>query len=936
MNVIRSFLVLMLWVSFSQKLPAESRKPQVENGVLNLEGWNFEASDLILHGDWSYFPNRLDSEEDLQKASFLRDKPSGFIQTGSNWTDVEFGTATYILHLKGQTNEHLGLAFSQFIFNYRAYFYSAQNQELTRLASAGAVNSDRDRTKYQFVRRVVPLPRLNADGNYLIIQTSRFFMQGSFDVVPKLGNYAALKAEVDHRTWECFWIIGLFCMLAISNASLFLLRRDDKASLLMSVFSFLVCLRYFATEAIFPLLFPEPGNFSFYFMLMTVGLSLPICLAVYLHFISVNFPKSYPRWGLLMTWAISCILTVNYLLAFALPGFPLMLPFLGALVVPILLMFRSLFQLMKRRESSSGILFFGIAILIAALGFDVVNFFYELDFVYVGHYGMVLFILTQSLVVGRNFARAFLTAQRLSRHLQDEIERQTRDVKAILRSIQLGILPIGVGQVAGDDHSLFLTEILGRKDISDRPLKELLFASSDLSLERQSMLSSVLEASLGEPAFAFEVNASNLAKEFKYQHPDGEEKMLVATWDPVINEKSGNVEKILLALRDVTKLRIIENISQKQSRLIQIISEIIEIEPHRFTNFMQSSQRFVEENQRLFSERSPLGSTLNIMFINLHTIKGSSRTFGLSYITEAVHEAEDYIAEVRKGNTEWLTKKAKADLSRILDIIKEYELIGREKLHMADSEGRVEIQQSVVHDLVEDLVYLEDFHADYLQDPAMQRIRRALFGLYFKDLKGTLHETLSALPRIAKDLQKPAPRVEIKGVTMGISRELAVVLNDSLIHILRNIMDHGIEFPAEREAKGKSASGKVVFQITLDAQGFPLLSISDDGQGLSIARIRTLAQEKGLMSGENWTHEDIVSLIFQSGFSTAEQLTEISGRGVGMSAVKEFLEKIGGGVRLVVNKSHEAAPVVPFEILITIPPKHCTRTLETSGQQASA
>jgi two-component system chemotaxis sensor kinase CheA len=148
---------------------------------------------------------------------------------------------------------------------------------------------------------------------------------------------------------------------------------------------------------------------------------------------------------------------------------------------------------------------------------------------------------------------------------------------------------------------------------------------------------------------------------------------------------------------------------------------------------------------------------------------------------------------------------------------------------------------------------------------------------------------------LARDLGK-----KIELVTVGEETELdkTVIerLNDPLIHLIRNAIDHGLENPDGRAAAGKPAQGR----ITLSAEHVGaevLVSITDDGRGLDRTRIRARAEENGLIApGAKFSDNELFQVIFQPGFSTAHEVTNLSGRGVGMDVVKRTIDGLRGKI----------------------------------------
>ncbi len=151
--------------------------------------------------------------------------------------------------------------------------------------------------------------------------------------------------------------------------------------------------------------------------------------------------------------------------------------------------------------------------------------------------------------------------------------------------------------------------------------------------------------------------------------------------------------------------------------------------------------------------------------------------------------------------------------------------------------------------------------------------------------------------RVVRDLaQAQGKRVafETHGDETELDKTVIERIGDPLMHLVRNAVDHGIERPADRQAQGKQETGRLLL-AAYQQGGNIYIEIQDDGRGLDRARILKKALEVGLItSDEGLSDEQVYALIFQPGFSTAEQVTEVSGRGVGMDVVKRNVEALGG------------------------------------------
>jgi len=159
------------------------------------------------------------------------------------------------------------------------------------------------------------------------------------------------------------------------------------------------------------------------------------------------------------------------------------------------------------------------------------------------------------------------------------------------------------------------------------------------------------------------------------------------------------------------------------------------------------------------------------------------------------------------------------------------------------------------------------------------------------------------LPRIVRDLSLETGKkidLQMLGAETELDRQVLDLIKDPLTHMVRNSADHGLETPADRAAFGKSETGT----ITLNAYhegGHIIIDIADDGKGLNMERIRVKCIENGLATEselDSMSDQQIQQFIFKAGFSTAEKVTSVSGRGVGMDVVRTNIEKIGGTIEL--------------------------------------
>ncbi len=180
-----------------------------------------------------------------------------------------------------------------------------------------------------------------------------------------------------------------------------------------------------------------------------------------------------------------------------------------------------------------------------------------------------------------------------------------------------------------------------------------------------------------------------------------------------------------------------------------------------------------------------------------------------------------------------------------------------------------------------------------------------------------LSATFRRMIRLVRDLsQKTGKKVDfqILGEETEVDKTVIEQITDPLVHIIRNAIDHGVGTPEERKQRGKPETAKLVLEAKY-AGGEVWISVKDDGMGLNREKILAKAKEKGLVAGDgsDMRYEDVCQLIFLPGFSTADQVTDVSGRGVGMDVVRRNIEQIRGKVDM------RSQPGVGTEVTLRLP-----------------
>lgn len=217
-----------------------------------------------------------------------------------------------------------------------------------------------------------------------------------------------------------------------------------------------------------------------------------------------------------------------------------------------------------------------------------------------------------------------------------------------------------------------------------------------------------------------------------------------------------------------------------------------------------------------------------------------------------------------------------------------------------------------------------------LLDRLVGDLQRAVFSLRVLPL----HHAFQRFPRLVREmtvtLGKPA-RLIVEGATTEADKTIVEAIFEPLLHVLRNSLDHGLESPAERAAQGKAPIATIHLRAAREGDHVAI-EVEDDGRGIDVARVREVARQRKILPDaaiDAMSDEEAIHLIFAAGFSTASEVSDLSGRGVGMDVVRTTVERLGG--RVAVSSRPRRGTIVRFTLPFTV---MMTRvlTVEAAGQ----
>ena len=339
-----------------------------------------------------------------------------------------------------------------------------------------------------------------------------------------------------------------------------------------------------------------------------------------------------------------------------------------------------------------------------------------------------------------------------------------------------------------------------------------------------------------------------------------------------------------------------------------------------------------------FLEASEKTKVIDSIFRNIHTVKGSSGIFSFTNTQKIAHELENHLSKLK----ETPDKISSSDLTyihketqKIKALITAHDKLGEngkapegaEPDSSLPSKNTIQTQEFIrvpvgtVNDMMNgiaeiflirnQMVYLlerfksgKDERKDVLHnweilDSSLRRgigeLERIAMGMRMMPVQGLF----SRLSTVVSTYTKQSPNKKIRFVTQGESTELDKkvldTLGEPLIHLIRNGMDHGIETSEERKQKRKIEVGTLTLSASI-AVNEAIIELEDDGKGIDAQKLIQVAKDKGLDTSRITDEKSAIDLIFMPGFSTAEKITDVSGRGVGMDAVKGSVSSLGGRI----------------------------------------
>ncbi|RYZ92532.1 MAG: HAMP domain-containing protein [Proteobacteria bacterium] len=527
---------------------------------------------------------------------------------------------------------------------------------------------------------------------------------------------------------------------------------------------------------------------------------------------------------------------------------------------------------------------------IMAAGNLTVKFFIGSAAIFAAVIALLLLIFMEKLVVGRvvtvteevneigrsgrSDLRVALTGKDEIRNLGaginsmlTQIELQSAAIKAILDNVSVGLFMVDIEGNILKGYSSSLLHILGQElAIEGEKVWDMLLTS-----ERDKENFEVLFLQASEDDFMAETLIMQLPERLAYK-----DKTLSIVGRIV--RKEGSIDSVLFTLSDTTDLVKAEKLNEVNNSLLKILK--------RREVFIDLIKRFGVEVANVSKVNGGINASSTIpLKRNLHTWKGEFSVLGLRDVAKDIHEIEEHFSPV--DQLSYKLDHLSESIWSFIDQHSEILSIDRGKLDQSDvlvSEDSISRLDAI---LESPLSTLHEIKA------ASQAFVHEAHSVSAESLLAYLQD---GIPELNKKLQK---KFELKliGGEVKIPKSMRPVFQ-TFVHLVRNAADHGIE---KSTSRGTKPSVGLIEIETIKAPGWIRILIRDDGKGIAVESLKARAVSKGLYSEDAWAMLSLQSqlaVIFDAGFSTAEVVSETSGRGVGLDAVKDAVESAGGTISI--------------------------------------
>ncbi|WP_134683683.1 AAA family ATPase [Brevibacillus migulae] len=467
----------------------------------------------------------------------------------------------------------------------------------------------------------------------------------------------------------------------------------------------------------------------------------------------------------------------------------------------------------------------------------------------------------------------------------DEIQRLLRDNKNLLDHAGQGFLLFSRDQTVHSQYSRECLRIFG-KEISGFPVAELLYPDRpEDQVFVQQLLDKYFET---QSSSEKELYLSLLPTEVVVNHMP-----IKVESKPIFDTKGDSTEKLMMVLTDLSEKRALESKMEKEWQTLKMVVTVV-TNLGMFHEAVQELSTFCEHHQEQADSHEALIKVLG----RLHTFKGEFSQLQMIHTTQILQELETAFVERIKEREQL---KVVPDMTAVQKALQQDIAILQQIL----GSGILEPKERIVSFAENRWEAFETKLKAYLQEQGRHELLHDVKQLHYRPFRELLTRYPDYVGRIAERFGKKIAPLSVDGGHMLVDSSCFAEFAESLVHVFRNAVDHGLEDDSTRLSQNKNTYGTITCSIAQIGQEI-VVTISDDGKGIDIEAIKAKAYRSGLLkeSAEKWSDQEWMAMIFTDVFSTKEEIGELSGLGMGLSIVKEAVDRLGGRIEIRSSK-HE-------------------------------
>lgn len=880
---------VVVFSGFYANLPDQEDEPVMIEGTMDLSDWNaLEDKNVRLSGEWELYWQQLLTPEDLREMA--NDLNPQYVHLPFVWNNQYSDSlgyrvqaksyATFRTVIKTEASE-VGMKIPIMLTASKVWV----NGKL--LVSSGEPGPDYDTYTPIEQAHVIEVTDIDGELDILIQVANHHISTGGISEVIELGDYQQLNRQDVLGMFVDALMAGVLLFMCIYHLMQYYINREERSPLYFALF----CMGFVMRTTV-------SGHKIIQWAIPDISW-IAIVRMAYLTFVPIIFftwfihnvfkdesNRPFVR-GTTLAWILYTILVLSFPQPWA--SFVM---YVGEAMVLIMCshLLIVLYKAQKKGRKDVRPIIIGTIVMLVTILNDILFSLKILTTVELAIEGTVVFLLSQSYVISSRFNRALRSSvyysrkadrmnealRGLNRDLEQKVVERTRDVRKLLDNAGQGFLSFGDDYLINKDTSEECRQIFGREVGGDHIL-------------------SVLQAALDQRTY--EIMASAFTKVLSVKDPYTQSLLLSLVPDEVIIDgkhyrfeskiisKEGSVD-VMMILTDMTDQKFLEQARMEERQNLRLIVYAVT----NSTDVRREIDGFEKEflygfRCQLESGRSP-DLVMADLYRVLHTYKGTFAQYCMFRTEKAIHNLENIIY----GDRAERELETLSSALEIMDKIHPIRMVAEDKAVITDVLGPKYFDEGdEVTVSVGDLLMIEAQISSLISGQEALALIDDLRRLRYVSLRDQLLGYDDYLQQLSAGLGKKLEPLSVVGKDLLIDQKRFGNMMKSLIHIFKNSLDHGIELPEIREENGKSPKGRIECQIGSDEKEGLLLTIRNDGDALD---------------------PDLFESIFEDHMTSKNEASVISGRGVGLPAVKKETEQMKGSVRV---RNHGESGVV-FEL----------------------